>query len=136
MPASHPRNALRHRVYPTIGAAPTPRIEANGLLDFPLTGRSIFRSVCSEAGPGPRRRPGRDRNSPGPRPLGGYGGIARQRDGDALKTGVPLVASARRRHEEALSGARTALRSLETSGEQVTYAKVAVAAQVSRTLSR
>ncbi len=43
-----------------------------------------------------------------------------------------LIAAARRRHEQTLARARTALRQFETTGEPVTYAKVAAAANVSR----
>jgi hypothetical protein len=43
-----------------------------------------------------------------------------------------LVAAAQRRHDETLTRARTALRRFEASGEPVTYAKVAAAANVSR----
>jgi hypothetical protein len=43
-----------------------------------------------------------------------------------------LVAAARRRHEQTLARARTALRDFERTGEPVTYAKVAAAANVSR----
>ena len=43
-----------------------------------------------------------------------------------------LTAAARRRHEQTLARARTALRQFETTGEPVTYAKIAAAANVSR----
>jgi hypothetical protein len=43
-----------------------------------------------------------------------------------------LIAATRRRHEQTLARARTALRQFETTGEPVTYAKVAAAASVSR----
>ncbi|MBM0230485.1 hypothetical protein JNW91_00515 [Micromonospora sp. STR1_7] len=43
-----------------------------------------------------------------------------------------LIAAARRRHEQTLARARTALRQLEATGEPVTYAKVAATAKVSR----
>ncbi|MFF0256919.1 DUF6262 family protein [Micromonospora zamorensis] len=43
-----------------------------------------------------------------------------------------LIAATRRRHEQTLARARIALRQLETTGEPVTYAKVAAAAKVSR----
>ncbi|MFI7208948.1 DUF6262 family protein [Micromonospora aurantiaca (nom. illeg.)] len=43
-----------------------------------------------------------------------------------------LIAAARRRHQQTLARARTVLRQFETTGESVTYAKVAAAAKVSR----
>lgn len=43
-----------------------------------------------------------------------------------------LIVAARRRHEQTLARARTALRQFEATGEPVTYAKVAAAAKVSR----
>ncbi|MFJ8582866.1 DUF6262 family protein [Micromonospora sp. NPDC093277] len=43
-----------------------------------------------------------------------------------------LISAARRRHEQTLARARTALRQFEATGEPVTYAKVAAAAKVSR----
>ncbi|WP_432970563.1 DUF6262 family protein [Dactylosporangium sp. CA-233914] len=43
-----------------------------------------------------------------------------------------LIAAARQRHEQTLARARTALRQFEATGEPVTYAKVAAAANVSR----
>ena len=45
---------------------------------------------------------------------------------------TPLAAAARRRHQQATERARTALRQFEASGQPVTYAAVATAAQVSR----
>jgi Family of unknown function (DUF6262) len=45
---------------------------------------------------------------------------------------TPLTAAARRRHQQATERARTALRQFEASGQPVTYAAVATAAQVSR----
>jgi hypothetical protein len=45
---------------------------------------------------------------------------------------APLVASARLRHEQAVTRARDALREFEANGRPVTFAKVAAVAQVSR----
>lgn len=50
----------------------------------------------------------------------------------SAKPRTPLTESARRRHQETSGRARQALHDFETTGQPVTYAKIATAAAVSR----